>query len=72
KAKAEKPSKKAKAKAAKRRPNHQSDKIVVGSLVRLRTGQERGDVVAVQGDHVTVMFGAFKTRVKRNQLTWLR
>ena len=72
KAKAEKPSKKAKAKATKRRPNHQSDKIVVGSLVRLRTGQERGDVVAVQGDHVTVMFGAFKTRVKRNQLTWLR
>ncbi|MGB1943248.1 MAG: endonuclease MutS2 [Flavobacteriales bacterium] len=72
KAKAENPSKKAKAKAAKRRPNHQSDKIVVGSLVRLRTGQERGDVVAVQGDHVTVMFGAFKTRVKRNQLTWLR
>ena len=72
KAKAEKPSKKAKAKAAKRRPNHQSDKIVVGSLVRLRTGQERGDVVAVQSDHVTVMFGAFKTRVKRNQLTWLR
>ena len=72
KAKAEKPTKKAKAKAAKRRPNHQSDKIVVGSLVRLRTGQERGDVVAVQGDHVTVMFGAFKTRVTRNQLTWLR
>jgi DNA mismatch repair protein MutS2 len=58
--------------SGKRRPNHQSEKIVVGSLVRLRTGQERGDVVEVNGDTVTVMFGAFKTRVKRNQLTWLR
>jgi DNA mismatch repair protein MutS2 len=57
---------------AKRRPNHQSEKIVPGSLVRLRTGQERGDVIAVQGDQVTVMFGAFKTKVARNQLTWLR
>jgi dsDNA-specific endonuclease/ATPase MutS2 len=57
---------------AKRRPNHQSEKIVPGSLVRLRTGQERGDVIAVQGDQVTVMFGAFKTKVDRNQLTWLR
>ena len=56
----------------KRRPNHQSDKIVVGSLVRLRSGQERGDVVEIKGDAVTVMFGAFKTKVKRNQLTWLR
>jgi hypothetical protein len=64
---------KAKAKSqAKRRPNHQSDKIVVGSLVRLRSGQERGDVVEIKGDLVTVMFGAFKTKVKRNQLTWLR
>ena len=64
---------KAKNKAqAKRRPNHQSDKIVVGSLVRLRSGQERGDVVEVKGDLITVMFGAFKTKVKRNQLTWLR
>ena len=58
--------------AAKRRPNHQSEKIQVGSLVRLRTGQERGDVVEIQGDLVTVMFGAFKTKVKRNRLTWLR
>ena len=58
--------------SGKRRPNHQSDKIVVGSLVRLRTGQERGDVIEVKGDMVTVMFGAFKTKVKRNQLTWLR
>jgi len=58
--------------SGKRRPNHQSDKIVVGSLVRLRTGQERGDVIEVKGDTVTVMFGAFKTKVKRNQLTWLR
>ena len=59
-------------KQGKRRPNHQSDKIVKGSRVRLRSGQERGDVVAVQGDHITVMFGAFKTKVQRNQLTWLR
>jgi DNA mismatch repair protein MutS2 len=67
-AKRGKPSKK----QGKRRPNHQSEKIVKGSLVRLRSGQERGDVVAVQGDHITVMFGAFKTKVQRNQLTWLR
>ena len=59
-------------KSSKRRPNHQSDKIVVGSLVRLRSGQERGDVLEVKGDSITVMFGAFKTKVKRNQLTWLR
>jgi DNA mismatch repair protein MutS2 len=59
-------------KPAKRRPNHQSEKIVQGSLVRLRTGQERGDVIAVQGDQITVMFGSFKTKVERNRLTWLR
>ena len=57
---------------AKRRPNHQSEKIVQGSLVRLRTGKERGEVIAVKGNQVTVMFGAFKTQVKRDQLTWLR
>ena len=57
---------------AKRRPNHQSEKITVGSLVRLRSGQERGEVLEVKGDQITVMFGAFKTKVKRNQLTWLR
>ena len=33
---------------------------------------EPGDVVEIKGDLVTVMFGAFKTKVKRNQLTWLR
>ena len=44
----------------------------MGSLVRLRSGQERGDVLEVKGDQITVMFGAFKTKVKRNQLTWLR
>ena len=56
----------------KRRPSHQSEKIVTGSLVRLRTGQERGEVLEVKGDQITVMFGSFKTKVTRNQLTWLR
>lgn len=58
--------------APKRRPNHQSEKIVQGSLVRLRSGKERGDVIAVKGNQITVMFGSFKTQVKRDQLTWLR
>jgi DNA mismatch repair protein MutS2 len=60
------------ASAPKRRPNHQSEKIVQGSLVRLRSGKERGDVIAVKGNQITVMFGSFKTQVKRDQLTWLR
>lgn len=58
--------------SAKRRPNHRSDEIKKGSLVRLRTGKERGEVIAMQGKTATVMFGSFKTRVKIEKLTFLR
>ena len=65
-------SKKASIKANKRRPNHRSDEIKTGSLVRLRSGKERGEVISMQGKTATVMFGSFKTRVGINKLSFLR
>jgi DNA mismatch repair protein MutS2 len=65
-------SKKASIQADKRRPNHRSDEIKTGSLVRLRSGKERGEVIAMQGKTATVMFGSFKTRVGINKLSFLR
>ncbi|PCJ81276.1 MAG: DNA mismatch repair protein MutS [Bacteroidetes bacterium] len=58
--------------SSKRRPNHRSDEIKKGSLVRLRTGKERGEVIAMQGKTATVVFGSFKTRVQVDKLTFLR
>ena len=61
----------AKANAPKRRPKHHVERIQVGSKVRLRNGSERGEVVAVKGDDITVLFGAMRMRVERNKLTWI-
>ncbi len=61
----------AKAREPKRRPKHFVERIQVGSKVRLRNGNERGEVVAVKGDDITVLFGAMRMRVERNKLTWL-
>lgn len=61
----------AKAAAPKRRPKHHVERIQVGSKVRLRNGNERGEVVTVKGDDITVLFGQMRMRVERNKLTWL-
>jgi DNA mismatch repair protein MutS2 len=58
--------------SAKKRPNHRSDEIVVGSIVKLRTGKERGDVIFIQGKNATVLFGDFKTRVKIDKLSFIK
>ena len=65
-------SKNASIQADKRRPNHRSDEIRKGSTVKLRNGKERGEVMSIQGKTATVMFGAFKTRVGINKLTFLK
>ena len=56
----------------KRRPNHRSDEIKVGSVVKLRSGKEKGDVISLQGKNATVLFGAFKTRVKIEKLSLVK
>jgi DNA mismatch repair protein MutS2 len=58
--------------AAKRRPNHRSNEIKVGSVVKLRSGKEKGDVISLQGKNATVLFGAFKTRVKIDKLSLVK
>ena len=65
-------SKNASIQADKRRPNHRSDEIKKGATVKLRNGKERGEVMSIQGKTATVMFGAFKTRVGINKLTFLK
>ena len=65
-------SKNASIQSDKRRPNHRSDEIKKGSTVKLRNGKERGEVMSIQGKTATVMFGAFKTRVGINKLTFLK
>lgn len=60
------------AKTAKRRPKHFVDRIKVGSTVRLRNGgQERGEVLQLHGNSATVLFGAFKTKIELDRLTWV-
>lgn len=61
----------AKESTPKRRPKHFVERIQVGSKVRLRNGSERGEVVSVKGDDITVLFGAMRMRVERDKLTWL-
>lgn len=59
-------------KAPKRRPKHFTERIKMGSLVRLRNGgKERGEVISMHGESATVLFGAFKTRVELKKLTWV-
>ena len=58
--------------AVKRRPNHRSNEIKVGSVVKLRNGKEKGDVLSLQGKNATVLFGAFKTRVKIEKLSLVK
>lgn len=60
------------AKSAKRRPKHFVERIKVGSIVRLRNGgKERGEVLQMHGDGATVLFGAFKTKIELERLTWV-
>ena len=59
-------------KAAKRRPKHFVDRIKVGSTVRLRNGgKERGEVIAMHKNAATVLFGAFKSKIELEKLSWV-
>ncbi|MGB1031742.1 MAG: MutS2/Smr-associated SH3 domain-containing protein, partial [Flavobacteriales bacterium] len=57
-------------KKAKVRPNQHLIKI--GSTVRLLQGKENGQVLEMDKDSATVAFGVFKTKVKLNQLKFMR
>lgn len=60
------------ARAPKKRPKHFVDRIQVGSIVRLRNGgKERGEVIELNPRHALVLFGAFRTRVELEKLTWV-
>ena len=56
----------------KKRPNHRIDEIKVGSIVRLRTGKERGEVIGLKAKKVTVLFGEFKTVVALDKLSFIK
>ena len=58
-------------KKSKRTKQH-TDRIVVGSTVRLKEGRQRGEVLAVKGKKATVAFGEFRTRVELEDLVWVR
>lgn len=57
-------------KKPKVRPNQHL--IKVGSTVKLINGKERGTVLEMDKDYATVAFGVFKTRVKLNQLKFVK
>lgn len=57
---------------AKKRPNHRVEEIKTGSIVRLRTGKERGEVLALKGKKATVLFGEFKTVVALEKLSFIK
>ncbi len=56
----------------KKRPNHRVEDIKVGSIVRLRTGKERGEVLGLKGKKATVLFGEFKTVVALDKLSFIK
>jgi len=56
----------------KKRPNHKVEDIKVGSIVRLRTGKERGEVLGLKGKKATVLFGEFKTVVALDKLSFIK
>ena len=55
-----------------RRTKQHTDKIVVGSTVRLKDGRQRGEVLTLKGKKATVAFGEFRTRVELDDLVWIR
>ena len=42
--------------------------IFVGSMVRLLTGTESGEVLEISGKNVTILFGNFQTKTKIEKL----
>ena len=56
----------------KKRPNHRVEDIKVGSIVRLRTGKERGEVIGLRAKKATVLFGEFKTVVALDKLCFVK
>ncbi len=58
--------------SSKRRPKHFIERIKVGSTVRLRNGgKERGEVIAMHKNAASVMFGAFKSKIELEKLSWV-
>jgi len=55
-----------------RRTKQHTDKIAVGSTVRLKDGRQRGEVLTLKGKKATVAFGEFRTRVEIDDLVWIR
>ena len=47
----------------KKKPKTPAEPILVGSRVRLEKSNQRGEVIAINGEEATVMFGQFKTKV---------
>ena len=56
----------------KKRPNYRVEDIKVGSIVRLRTGKERGEVIGLKAKKATVLFGEFKTVVALDKLCFVK
>ena len=56
----------------KKRPRHRIDDIKVGSIVRLRTGKEHGEVIGLKAKKAIVLFGEFKTVVAVNKLSFIK
>lgn len=59
-------------KARARKAKAHTERIQVGSTVRLKEGRQRGEVLDVKGAKATVAFGEFKTRVELSDLIWIR
>jgi DNA mismatch repair protein MutS2 len=58
----------AQGKRKKKKPKIPVEPIIVGSRVRLEKSNQRGEVIALDGKEVTVMFGMFKTKVDVSKL----
>lgn len=57
---------------AKPKENRNTDKIKLGSTVKLKDSKQKGEVIAMDGKEVTVTFGVFKTKVDISKLVWVK
>lgn len=57
--------------APEKDPNRQ-DLIKVGSTVKVIATKQKGEVEAIDGDDVTVVFGFMRLKVKKDKLMWVQ
>lgn len=68
----QKSTQKKKKKSSKKAQQYHQDKIKEGSTVKMIATKQKGEVVSVEGNEITVAFGFARMKVKRDSLIWIK